>query len=212
MARKSKKVESTVAPSGYLAAIGGHQISVADPDFSGFSHRELAWPLACECRFSNQLPPGNFYSVAQHSLLCVAMYFDDIKDSGPRQPAEWDAALALVIHDMHEGLLRDVSTPLKMHLPGYRELESRFSQAIHTRFGLPEPDASLVKHYDQITLMTEREVYRVDPYGDWSWCKAKSRAKTLTPQMRRIFGLTIGEAALALENFLGYVQHQRGVE
>lgn len=139
------------------------------------------------------------------------MYMDDIDGSGPVQPAEADAILALLIHDMHEGLLRDISTPLKAHLPGYRELEAMFGKAIHARFGLPEPDTRLVKRYDEIALMTEREIFQVDPEGDWSWCKAISRARTPSARMRRILSLTIAESALALEQMLDGIQQVRGV-
>ena len=211
MARKKKIVESTPCSSDYLSAVSGHHVLIEAPDFSAFSYRDLAWPLACECRFGNQLPPGNFYSVAQHSLLCAAMYLDDIMaDSVVVEPGEWDVVMALLLHDMHEGLLRDISTPLKDHLPGYRELEARFSAAIHRRFELPDPDVTLVKRYDQIALMTEREVFGVDPRGDWSWCKAESRAKIMSTRMRAVFAMTIGEAALALEKALEHAQFRRG--
>lgn len=83
------------------------------------------------------------YSVAQHSVL-VSRIVD-------QRYALWG-----LLHDASEAYLGDVSTPLKMMLPSYRELEDHVQRTIVAKFGLKWPMPHDVKEADLKALLAEK--------------------------------------------------------
>jgi hypothetical protein len=60
------------------------------------------------------------------------------------------------MHDATEAYVGDVSRPLKMMLPQYKEIEARVWRAIALKFDLPEDLPPQVKHADNVMLVTEK--------------------------------------------------------
>lgn len=83
------------------------------------------------------------YSVAQHSVL-VSRIVEE-------RNAMWG-----LLHDASEAYLGDVSTPLKMMLPNYRELEEHVQRTIAAKFGLKWPMPHDIKEADLRALMAEK--------------------------------------------------------
>lgn len=92
------------------------------------------------------------YSVAEHSVLCA-----DIAEQagGPR-----DLQLACLMHDAHEAVVGDVSTPVKQLLGRqWALLETRHARALREAFGLTaafERWRTEIKTADLVALATER--------------------------------------------------------
>jgi uncharacterized protein len=154
-------------PRTVLTLADGRNIDLVNPQASDFG--DFAWAaehLAKENRY-NGATPGIVYSVAQHTSECVAAALEQGRDP--------DLAAYLSLHDLHEALLKDDTTPKKRafaaiaeqkfgvlasHVMGaFDELTERHDAAIHRAAGLawpPTPEmASAIKHYDRVLLVTE---------------------------------------------------------
>ena len=131
----------------------GHAISLVPPiDITTLSIEEVAHSLARLARFSGHTRGAVPYSVAQHSVH-VAEHL-----SGFGQQVELDGLL----HDAHEALLGDITSPVKSALRHYGggyaldELDNTLAAAIHDRFGGGAPGRHSVKVVDLRMLATER--------------------------------------------------------
>lgn len=143
----------------------------ADFEFLGFA----AEHLAKENRY-NGATPGVCYSVAQHTVECVNSAMDATGDH--------TLAAYLSLHDFHEALLKDDTTPKKHALASiaeekfgvlaptimavFDELTSRHDAAIHEAAGLAWPPApgmkAAIKYWDKVLLVTEwRDLMKPHP-------------------------------------------------
>lgn len=111
------------------------------PDASTITIEDIAQGLANESRFNGQT--REFYSVAQHSIMVSRLV--------PPQHA-----LAGLLHDCSESVLKDIPKPLKRLLPDYQALESRVEKALLAKFGLTLPLDPQIKAADQVMLATEK--------------------------------------------------------
>jgi hypothetical protein len=150
-----------------LTLADGRNIDLLKPLASDFS--DLAWAaehLAKENRF-NGATPNTCYSVAQHLCLGTDAV---LMESGDRMLAAYFS-----LHDVHEALLKDDTTPKKRAfaaiaeekfgvlatqvLSAFDELTDRHDHAIHEAAGLawpPDPETlAAIKHFDQVMLVTE---------------------------------------------------------
>jgi len=125
-----------------IQTYSGKILDFADPKPEMFCIQDIAVGLAHTCRFSGQT--GRFYSVAQHSIMCVDLVADKYK-------------LQALLHDASEAYMSDIVKPLKNLLPDYQATEDKMMQAIATRFGFDYPLSRQVKEADAIMLCTEME-------------------------------------------------------
>lgn len=116
---------------------------------------EIAHSLSQICRFTGHC--SEFYSVAQHSVLVSYLV-----------PCE--RAFEGLMHDAHEAYIGDVSSPLKMLLPQYQELDKYISAAVRAQFGLPAALDPSVKAADLVMLATEqRDLFPHNPEDARFW-------------------------------------------
>lgn len=120
-----------VSTGGYVDLINPHPDDIHIED--------IARALSNICRYTGHV--NEFYSVAQHSVLCC--------DNAP-EGQKWNA----LMHDAPEAFVGDVSRPLKHLIPGYREIEKRMEFVIFNKYGIVEND--LVKRLDREALATEQ--------------------------------------------------------
>lgn len=90
----------------------GRPIDLSSPDLGGLDvAAEIAWPLAGIARFSaHQASNGRgcgepIYSVAQHCVVGADAVLDETRSVA--------AALAFLVHDAHEALIGDITTPTR---------------------------------------------------------------------------------------------------
>lgn len=119
---------------------------------------DIAGHLGNQCRWSGGT--REFFSVAQHSVICSHMVEEDIA---------WEA----LHHDDAEYILQDMAKPLKNHKHlgrAYRGLEKRIEKVIAEVFNLIYPFPPGVKVADTILLVTEARdlVHGTD---DWTYYK-----------------------------------------
>ncbi len=101
---------------------------------------DVAHALSHICRANGHFE--TFYSVAQHSLNCR-------KEAEARQLPK-RVQLACLLHDGSEAYLSDVTRPVKIYLPEYREIEGRLQQLIYERFALGDLTQEEFAHVDAI--------------------------------------------------------------
>lgn len=187
----------------YIQTYSGRQFFLADPREEDIQLEDFAHALARICRFTGH---GEFYSVAQHCVLAseMAMLF---YPEYPLLPAQ------MLVHDVSEAYLNDISSPLKSLLPDYRKLEERLEAVVERALGIRFTKMPIVKEIDMRMLVTERPVVFNDlvplwvkttadikpferpegkyPASDWEcawmgWPPDKAEEEYLT-QFRRLF-------------------------
>lgn len=118
---------------------------------------DIAHSLAHQCRFGGR--SSRFYSVAEHSVLTVAL-------STPM------LALEALLHDASEAYLLDLPGPLKNHpmFVPYKILETQVDQTIRLRFGLPLYPHPFIKRADKEALTIEARALfppNSELWSDW---------------------------------------------
>jgi hypothetical protein len=128
--------------------------------------REMAHSLAHINRFTGHA--NRAYSVAEHSLLALLIAKVVFSANSAGQ-------LAVSMHDGHECICGDVSSPVKVALgSAWRQFEGMHEQHIRFHFGLTDlykEFTPLVKACDRIALATERRdlmVFNPDSNLPWS--------------------------------------------
>lgn len=146
----------------YTNIVGNKRIYFDDLNLTDVSLRDVARGLAHENRYSGQT--FRPYSVLEHSLHCEEHYVIGEQGIVP------GVRLALLMHDAHEFLCKDMPSPLKALLPGYRDFERRCELATWRRFGIVEVMKAahgIVHRVDLLALNTERKFFGFEDEGDW---------------------------------------------
>lgn len=133
----------------WIATFTGRKWFITDPDPADVCIQDIAHALSLTCRYGGHC--REFYSVAEH---CVRMSEAVQVNVGNDEIALW-----ALLHDSAEAYLGDVVRPLKQSLPDYKSLEQRTEEVILIGLGVAFPTKTtweIVKHYDDVLLMTER--------------------------------------------------------
>ncbi|AHD02658.1 HD domain-containing protein [Leisingera methylohalidivorans] len=120
--------------------LSGRRLDLLDPTPVDIEIEDIAHGLAFVARWNGQTMGDFAYSVAEHSLLVEDLF----TRMNPKAPVKW--RLAALLHDAPEYVIGDMISPVKAAVgPGYGELDSRLTAAIHLRFGLPAALPKTVK-------------------------------------------------------------------
>lgn len=133
----------------YIQTSTGKAFDFLDPRPEMVDIVDIAHALARIGRYTGHCK--HFYSVGRHSWLCS--YAVDDSDASGRA-----VAYRALLHDAAEAYIGDVTSPLKMLLPDYREIEDRVTAVVRKALGIVD-DAELdayVKTIDIRMLETER--------------------------------------------------------
>ena len=126
-----------------IRTISGQYVNVFEPEPSTLWITDIAHALSNQCRFGGHLP--EFYSVAQHSLLCYQIAPEEEK---------YDA----LMHDTSEAYLLDFPKPIKVEMPQYNEVEHNLMMVLAKRFQFNYPKSSIVEKVDMHLLNWEWNV------------------------------------------------------
>lgn len=151
--------------------LSGRRLDLLDPTPMDIEIEDIAHGLAFVARWNGQTHGDYAYSVAEHSLLVTDLY----ARLYPAQPVKWQ--LAALLHDAPEYVIGDMISPVKAAVgPGYGELDSRLTAAIHLRFGLP---ASL-------PVAVKKQIKKADKVS--AWLEATQIAGFSEQESTRFFG------------------------
>ena len=118
----------------------GIYMNVFEPSLEMIQIEDIAHALSHQCRFGGHLP--NFYSVAQHSVLCSRLV-----DKQYQKQA--------LLHDASEAYLLDIPRPIKHRLDNYKEIEDNLMRLIAQKFGFKYPLEQPIKQVDEEMLQFE---------------------------------------------------------
>ncbi|WP_072568842.1 hypothetical protein [Enterobacter sp. SA187] len=136
----------------FIQTLSGKHFDYLNAQTDDVDIEDIATALSNICRFAGHLP--EFYSVAQHSVLCSQIV-----------PQEY--AFEALMHDAAEAYCQDIPAPLKRLLPDYRRIETLVDDLIRSKFGLPLHQSDMVKYADLVMLATERRDLEIDNGTHW---------------------------------------------
>lgn len=136
----------------YIQTLSGKKFDYVNATVDDIEIEDIATALSHICRFAGHLP--EFYSVAQHSVLCS-------------QLVEPEFAFEALMHDAAEAYCQDIPAPLKALLPDYRQIETFVDELIRFKFDLPLTQSAVVKYADLTMLATERRDLDIDDGTLW---------------------------------------------
>ncbi|MFD1195119.1 HD domain-containing protein [Seohaeicola saemankumensis] len=119
-------------PRAWQRMLSGRRLDLLDPTPVDIEIEDIAHGLAFVARWNGQTRGDHAYSVAEHSLLVETLF----SRMAPGIAPKWQ--LAALLHDAPEYVIGDMISPVKSAVgPGYEDLDTRLTAAIHIRFGLP---------------------------------------------------------------------------
>jgi len=134
----------------------GIYMNVFEPTLEMICIEDIAHALSCQPRFAGHLP--QFYSVAQHSLMCAQEVGDAFQ-------------LEALLHDASEAYLMDMPSPIKQRMPEYQAIEHKLMTLIAEKFGFPYPLGREVKAADKRMLQFEwNYIMLKKPSEQDIWC------------------------------------------
>ena len=127
----------------WIETISGMKVDLEHPKAEMIRASDIAIALSNICRFSGHV--NQFYSVAQHCVMCANQLPYELK-------------LAGLLHDAHEAYTSDIPSPVKQLIDGGLPwLEFCLQAAIDDRFNShPTADQlEVIKEVDERMLITE---------------------------------------------------------
>lgn len=137
----------------YIETYTGQKFYFLNPDPKDVLIEDIAHALSNNCRYTGHC--YDFYSVAEHSLICSFLV----------EPAN---ALAALLHDASEAYLTDVASPIKPYLTNYKEMEDVIMKVIAAKFKFDWPLNDDVKDADAVQLKTEAKHLMHSKGKDWA--------------------------------------------
>ncbi len=135
-------------PKNFIYTYSGVSFSPLYASTDDIKGEDIAHALSYICRANGHF--SGFYSVAQHCLSCVE---EAVAREHPRH-----IQLACLLHDASEAFISDITRPVKLELPEYREIEKRLQAVIYRRYGLDPDDGEMlaaVREIDDAMLYHE---------------------------------------------------------
>ncbi len=125
----------------WMQTYTGRRFFPIDPRPEEVFIEDIAHALSLACRYGGHCL--EFYSVAEHSVLCSYVVPEEDR-------------FAALMHDATEAYVADVIRPLKPYLTGYAQIEHNVWVAIATRFNIPLVLPKSVKIADNSVLLREQ--------------------------------------------------------
>ena len=151
--------------------LSGRRLDLLHPAPLDIEIEDIAHGLAFVARWNGQTSGEFPYSVAEHSVFVEDLF----AQANPRIDPKW--RLAALLHDAPEYVIGDMISPVKAAVgPGYKDLDTRLTSAIHIRFGLPA----------QIPEMIKKKIKKADSQS--AWLEAVELAGFSEGEANKLFG------------------------
>ena len=126
------KIPGPAPARAWQRMLSGRRLDLLDPSPLDIEIEDIAHGLARTARWNGQTKGRHIFSVAQHTLLVLALL-------AVQEPhADGELKLAALLHDSAEYVIGDLISPFKAMLSeDYKAAEMRILTAVHLRFGLP---------------------------------------------------------------------------
>lgn len=112
-----------------ITTYSGIRMNPVDPDPQHIDIKDIAHALSLVCRGGGHVK--QFYSVAQHSLVCA--------EEAQLRGLSLRVQLGALLHDGSEAYMSDLVRPVKEQIPQYRTIENRLIDTIWDAFIPGEP-------------------------------------------------------------------------
>jgi uncharacterized protein len=139
----------------YVETYTGDKFYFLTPETQIFNLEDIAHSLSMNCRFTGHC--SEFYSVAEHSWQVARML----------EGCSLEIQLGGLLHDASEAYITDIASPIKQHLPDYRNMEDNILKAIFTQYDLEYPQHPAIKQADLAMLSVE--AHHLLPSGGRTW-------------------------------------------
>jgi hypothetical protein len=140
----------------YIGTFTNKKFHFLNPSVDEVCIEDISQALSMNCRYSGHVKM--FYSVAEHSCLIFDLVLSkngDLKE-----------AFGALMHDASEAYLTDVPRPIKPHLKGYMDIESKAEAVIQEAFKFSVM-SDYVKYIDtHICGIEAKQLFNVVP--SWS--------------------------------------------
>jgi len=144
----------------WFESASGLRVYPTIPDAAVVEVGDIARALSHCCRFAGHC--REFYSVATHSML--------VQELVSSQTECIHTQAAALIHDAAEAYLHDITRPLKLQMPWYKDLETRWEREILHKLGIDASrvDWDLVKDADNEALRLEAAYLMPSRGAEWN--------------------------------------------
>lgn len=135
------------------------RMNPTNPQPEDIQIEDIAHALSLLTRAGGHFP--EFYSVAQHSMLCC-------HEAIARQYSR-RVSLACLLHDGSEAYLADITRPVKKYLPQYLQIEQVLQDIIYDKYlggELTVAEAEQVKSVDDALLYLEFRHFMNEVHSD----------------------------------------------
>lgn len=164
----------------YIETSRGRQFWPNRPEFD---IEDIAHALGNICRFNGHC--RQFYSVAEHSLLVVALV-EHLQLGDPFEA---------LMHDAHEAYVGDMPAPWKMVVPQYKvNLEHPVEVQMRVHYGFQPTLAPGIKFADWVALAIEARQLMPSKGKDWTYVPPGVRECASAMQGLRVNGWDPGVA------------------
>ena len=130
----------------------GIRMNPVEPKPQHIDIRDIAHALSMVCRGGGHVK--NFFSVAQHCLVCA----EEARLRGLPQRVQ----LGALLHDGSEAYMSDLVRPVKEQIPQYRTIENRLIDTIWTVFipgqPLTEEERRIIKEIDDDAMSWDMKI------------------------------------------------------
>lgn len=155
-----------VALEPWIETYTGKKFYFLDPTPDMVDIEDIAHSLSHQCRFAGHV--SKFYSVAEHSINVCNL----VQRASRVAQRDTKLCLGALLHDASEAYLIDIPSPIKQHLPGYKDIELRVMRVIAEKYGFDWPPAGvrghLIHEADQTQLKTEAKWLLPSKGDDWA--------------------------------------------
>ena len=143
-----------------ITIYSGIRMNPVDPRSEDLHIHDIAHALSLVCRGGGHVT--QFYSVAQHCLVCA--------EEAALRGCSLRIQLGALLHDASEAYMSDLVRPVKQQIPQYREIENRLIDTIWDAFitggPLTEEERCMIRSIDDDAMSWDMKILLRDEINE----------------------------------------------